>query len=161
MTSDDAELHPVSLNSILDPVIQLMVPEIERHGCRLDCRPWDDLPVVLADALQIKLVLVNLLKNALQAMEAMEDKTKQVVSIEIDRINDQEVQIRVADRGPGVPPDKETDIFEPFYSSKAAGMGVGLAICRSIIEAHGGRIGYTPNPSGGAIFQFTLRLAAA
>lgn len=161
ITTEDAELHPVSLAAILDPVIQLTVPEIERHGCRLDYRPGTNLPVVLADELQIKLVLVNLLRNAVQAMEAMEDKAEQVVSIEIDQINGREVQISVLDRGPGIPPDKVTDIFEPFYSGKAAGMGVGLAICRSIVEAHGGRIGYTPNPSGGAIFQFTLRLAAA
>jgi two-component system sensor kinase FixL len=69
------------------------------------------------------------------------------------------VQVSVADTGPGVPADEVEDIFESLYSSKEAGMGVGLATCRAIIEAHGGRIWCTPNPMGGAIFHFTVPAA--
>ena len=66
----------------------------------------------------------------------------------------------MADRGPGIPPDRAEILFEPLYSSGSDGMGIGLAICQTIMDAHGGRIWYTPNPSGGSMFRFTLRLAA-
>jgi signal transduction histidine kinase len=69
------------------------------------------------------------------------------------------VQVSVADTGPGVPADETENIFESLYSTKEAGMGVGLATCRTIIEAHGGRIWCTPNPAGGAIFHFTVPIA--
>ena len=161
VTSDDAELRPVSLYSLLDQVIRIIGAEIETRGCRIDYRPRPDLPEVLADELQIQLVLVNLLQNAAQSMQSLEDKADKRVLIDIDPINDREVQVSVADRGPGIPPDRLEDIFEPFNSDKAGGMGIGLAICRGIIEAHGGRLRCKPNPSGGAIFQFTLRVAEA
>ena len=159
LTTDHAELHPVSLYSLLDQVTQVIRVEIETRGCRIDCRPDPDLPEVLADELQIQLVLVNLLQNAAQSMQAMEDEPDKVISIETSRINEREVQISVADRGSGIPADKVEDIFDNFYSTKDGGMGIGLAVCRSIIEAHGGRLWCTPNPSGGAIFRFTLPLA--
>jgi len=159
VTSDDAELRPVSLYTLLDHVTRIIGVEFETRGCRIDYRPRPDLPEVLADELQIQLVLVNLLLNAAQSMQSLEDKADKRVLIDIDPINDREVQVSVADRGPGIPADRLEGVFEPFYSDKVDGMGVGLAVCRDIIEAHGGRIWCTPNPSGGAIFRFTLRAA--
>ena len=76
-------------------------------------------------------------------------------------INDREVLISVTDRGPGIPPERVADIFEPLYSGTSGGMGIGLAISRAIIDAHGGRLWYEPNPAGGAIFRFTLQTAAS
>jgi signal transduction histidine kinase len=161
LNTDAAELLPVPLHSILDEVLEAVGPEIERRGCCIDYRPATDLPVVLGDVLQIQLVLVNLLHNAMHSVESLEDRANKVITIEIRQINDGEVQISVADRGPGIPADTVEEIFEPLYSTKPQGMGMGLAICRTIIAAHGGRIGYTPNPSGGAVFQFTLQRVAA
>ena len=161
VTGDDVDLRPVSLYSLLDQVTRIIGVEFKGRGCGIDYRPRPDLPEVLADELQIQLVLVNLLQNAAQSMQSLEDKADKRVLIDIDPINDREVQVSVADRGPGIPPDRLEDIFEPFNSDKAGGMGIGLAVCRGIIEAHGGRLRCKPNPSGGAIFQFTLRVAEA
>ncbi len=161
VTTDDSEMNPVPLYPVIAQAVQVLEPEIENWGCRVDFRPVADLPAVLVDDLQIQLVLVNLLNNALHSIKFMEDKTDKVIGIEVQRINDREVQVSVADRGPGIPPGRDADIFEPFSSDKGDGMGMGLAICRLIIEAHGGHIWYTPNPSGGAIIAFTLRLATA
>jgi C4-dicarboxylate-specific signal transduction histidine kinase len=161
VTTDVSEMNPVPLYSVIAQAVQVLEPEIENWGCRVDFRPVADLPAVLVDDLQIQLVLVNLLNNALHSIKFMEDKTDKVIGIEVQRINDREVQVSVADRGPGIPPGRDADIFEPFSSDKGDGMGMGLAICRLIIEAHGGHIWYTPNPSGGAIIAFTLRLATA
>jgi signal transduction histidine kinase len=160
LNTDVAERLPVPLHSLLDEVLEVVGPEIESQGCRIDYQPATGLPVVLADVLQIQLVLINLLHNAMHSMESLEDRANPVITLEICQINDREVQVSVADRGPGVPAETAEAIFEPLYSTKPQGMGMGLAICRTIIEAHGGCIRYTPNPSGGAVFQFTLQLAA-
>jgi two-component system sensor kinase FixL len=103
-------------------------------------------------------VLVNLLQNAIKSICSGVQYDKDL-SVDAHPINDQEVQVRVADRGPGIPPDRVADIFEPLYSGTSGGMGMGLAISRTIIDAHGGRLWYEPNPAGGAIFRFTLRTA--
>jgi two-component system sensor kinase FixL len=94
--------------------------------------------------------------RSVKTRENLEDR---VINIQARRISDREVQVEVLDRGPGIPEERATDLFEPLSSDKAGGMGMGLAICRLIIEAHGGHIGYEPNPSGGAILRFTLRVA--
>ncbi len=159
VASNGAELHPVSLYAEVEQVIQIMGPGLEAQGCGVVWRPARDLPAVLADALQIQLVLVNLLQNAAQSLQSVEDSADKVISMNFDRINEQELQVSVADRGPGVPADRVEDVFNPFYTDKAEGMGVGLAVCWGIIETHDGRLWYEPNPAGGAIFRFTLRVA--
>lgn len=155
---DEPNLRPMPLYPQLQEVIRVMEPEIEIRGCHIACEPVTDIPQVLADTLQVQLVLVNLLQNALHSVCAGQDSEK-LISVEVCELDDQEVQVSVIDRGEGVPPERVNDIFEPLYSGKVAGMGMGLAICRDIIDAHGGRIWYDPNPEGGAIFRFTLRQA--
>jgi signal transduction histidine kinase len=103
-------------------------------------------------------VLVNLLQNALHSVSAGKGSDK-LISVELCELDDQEVQVSVIDRGEGVQPERVNDIFEPLSSGRRAGMGMGLTICRDIIDTHGGRIWYDPNPEGGAIFRFTLRQA--
>jgi signal transduction histidine kinase len=155
---NDAEpqLSPTPLYPLLEEIIRMMEPEIESRGFHIDCEPAGDLPEVLADALQVQLVLVNLLHNSMQSIGSGDQYDKRV-SVDMRAINDREVQVSVTDRGPGVAPDRVADIFEPLYSGTSGGMGMGLAISRAIIEAHGGRLWYEPNPAGGAIFRFTLR----
>ncbi|HRW64792.1 MAG TPA: ABC transporter substrate binding protein [Candidatus Competibacter sp.] len=154
--TSDVRLLVVSLHPLVEEVIRMMEPEIEHRECRIAYEPASDLPTILADSLQVQLVLVNLLRNAMRSICSNERYDKRI-SIDADAINDREVQVSVMDWGHGVPPDRVADIFEPLYSGTSGGMGMGLAISQAIIEAHGGRLWYEPNPTGGAIFRFTLR----
>ena len=154
--TSDVRLLPVSLCPLVEEVIRMMEPETEHRGCRITRQSAGDFPEVLADSLQLQLVLVNLLQNSMRSICSNERYDKQV-SVDMDAIDDREVQVSVTDQGHGVPPDRVADIFEPLYSGTSGGMGMGLAISQAIIDAHGGRLWYEPNPTGGAIFRFTLR----
>jgi two-component system, LuxR family, sensor kinase FixL len=103
---------------------------------------------------QIQQVLLNLLRNA---VEAMESSQKRELVISIACAKDDMVAIGVADTGSGVAPEMMSQLFQPFVTNKRHGMGVGLSISRTIIEAHGGQISVEPNPVGGTIFRLTLR----
>ena len=151
-------VEPLPLCATLQEAVGMMELETERRGCVIDCTSAGELPAVLADGLHVQLVLVNLLQNAIQSVcgDAASDHC---VRVHAERING-EVQVCVSDRGPGVPSEQVDAIFEPLYTAKRSGMGMGLSICQEIIEAHGGRLWYEPNPSGGAMFCFTLRVAS-
>jgi C4-dicarboxylate-specific signal transduction histidine kinase len=158
VSTSDPHMLPMSLCPQLEAVVQMMKSEAENRGCDIVCEPVIDLPAVLADSLQVQLVLVNLLQNAMKSV-CSGDRYDKRVSVEVCRIDDREVQVSVTDRGPGVLPDRVTDIFEPLYSGTSGGMGMGLAISRAIIDAHGGRLWYEPRTGGGAVFRFSLRRA--
>ena len=121
---------------------------------RQEVAPGVDL--VLADRVQIQQVLVNLFRNALEAMEATE---RRELLVALTPAADTMVEIAVADTGHGIKPEILPKLFEPFTTSKDNGMGVGLSICRTIIEAHGGKMWVEPNPVGGTVFRFTLMAA--
>lgn len=156
VSSGEPRLQSVSLCPVLEAVIRMLEPEVQVRGCRIQCELEGEAPTVLADPLQVQLVLVNLLQNATQSLRdnGCDDKC---VLVEVRHASAQEVEISVKDRGPGVPPDRVADIFEPLYTTTRGGMGMGLAISKTIVEAHDGRLWYEPNPEGGAIFRFTLR----
>jgi signal transduction histidine kinase len=155
---DEPDLRPLTLGPILQDVIRMMETESDARECRIAFEPGDDLPPVLADALQIQLVLVNLLQNALYSVCDSEGGDR-LISVDARPLDDGEVQVSVTDRGEGILRERVKDLFEPLYSDRRAGMGMGLTICRDIIDNHGGRIWYDPNPEVGAIFRFTLRQA--
>ena len=108
---------------------------------------------MLIDKVQIQQVIVNLMRNAIEAME-VSDRRELTVSTEL--AEDGVITISVADSGPGIAPELADRLFQPFVTTKAQGMGVGLSICRSIVEAHNGRLWAETNPDGGAIFRFTV-----
>jgi PAS domain S-box-containing protein len=108
---------------------------------------------VLVDRTQIQQVLINLMRNA---VEAMATSDRRELEVKTSRLDDETVEIAVADSGPGLPREVADHLFEPFISTKHSGMGLGLSICRSIVEAHGGKLWTSPDPDGGTIFRFTL-----
>jgi two-component system sensor kinase FixL len=112
-------------------------------------------PAILADSVQIQQVVFNLVRNAL---EAMDGRAARDLVVTTKAAGDAEVEISVADTGPGLPPDPEA-LFRPFTSSKPTGLGIGLSICRTIVEAHGGQLRAEPRPGGGAVFRFTVPAA--
>jgi C4-dicarboxylate-specific signal transduction histidine kinase len=112
--------------------------------------------IVLANRIQIQQVLVNLIRNALEAMAHTE---RPALDLTTRGLAGDMVEIAVADSGPGISAEVAARLFEPFISTKPDGMGLGLSICRSIVEAHGGELGSEPNPAGGTIFRFTLPAA--
>jgi two-component system sensor kinase FixL len=117
-----------------------------------------DADLVLVDKVQIQQVLLNLIRNAVEAMAASERRVLTLSSVPVD---DEMVEIRVVDTGPGISEEVADRLFQPFVTTKAQGMGVGLSICRTILEAQGGRIWTSANPGGGTIFHLTVPLASA
>jgi two-component system sensor kinase FixL len=115
-----------------------------------------DIPKVLADKVQIQQVLLNLTRNAI---EAMAEAPRRELLVSAKAAPGGMVEIAVADTGPGISPQISARLFQPFTTTKEQGMGVGLSICRTIVEAHGGRIWAEPNPEGGAVMRFALRSA--
>lgn len=127
-----------------------------RVEVQLDLRPQGQR--VLADRTQVQQVLVNLMHNAIEAMEESERRS---LTVTAHPVEGEMVEIAVADTGPGIPPEIAADLFKPFNTTKRSGMGVGLSVCRTIVEAHGGRIQAEPNPGGGTVFRFTLPAVSA
>lgn len=117
-----------------------------------------NLPEAMMDRVQIQQVLTNLIRNAVEAMANM---PKRRLTITGRPVTAEAVEIAVADTGPGIAPEVAKDLFKPFVTTKATGMGVGLSICRSIVQSHGGELKVEQNPAGGSIFRFTLPLQPA
>ena len=129
----------------------LMAEEAARRRIRMDVDVEGSLPPVAFDRIQVQQVLINLIRNSIEAMDSVTGD--RVVGMRVRRMGDV-VQTEISDRGQGIEfPDK---IFEPFFTTKENGMGMGLAICRSIVESHGGRLWAETNEPQGARFIFTL-----
>ncbi|MGZ5931939.1 MAG: two-component system sensor histidine kinase NtrB [Rhizomicrobium sp.] len=140
----------------IDEAIRLGQINAAERGIKLRVLFEQDLPNVSIDRVQIQQVLINLMKNA---AEAMERSDRRELTVTISRVAPELVQVSVADTGPGISDDMTEKLFQPFVTTKAAGMGMGLSICRGIIEAHGGRLWLESNPDGGATFRFNVPVA--
>jgi C4-dicarboxylate-specific signal transduction histidine kinase len=145
----------LNLNEVIEEVCSLLTEELRTRGVVLEMDLQPDLLQVAADRIQMQQVLVNLVRNGVEAMDAVDDRPKRLLIRSCAR--GKEIAIDVRDHGVGLS-DPET-VFEPFYTTKESGMGMGLAICRSIIEAHGGRLWAGANAPHGATFGFALRIA--
>ena len=153
VTKSDPERRSENVLTLLEEASGLALIGVKERGVLVRFRTARDLPPVLVDKVQIQQVMVNLLRNAVEAMEGC---PRRELVIEAALGEDALVAIAVIDTGPGIAPDIAERLFQPFVTTKAQGMGVGLSICRSIIEAHGGRLWTEPNPEGGTVFRFTV-----
>ena len=146
---------PLDINDTILEVVALTRSEVQRNRVSLQTRLSSDLPLVLGDRIQLQQVILNLIINAIEAMSGVRRGVARVA----DRLRarwDRRACVTVRDSGPGLAWDKVDRLFEAFYTTKPDGIGMGLAISRSIIEAHGGRLWATPNVPKGAVLQFTL-----
>jgi C4-dicarboxylate-specific signal transduction histidine kinase len=151
----NTERRPVNMNDVVRQVVELTHGEILRSSVLLRMNLSTELPLVFGDAVQLQQVMLNLIVNALEAM-ALIPKRVRTLSIKMG-VLDNHVLAEVADSGPGISGDIEK-IFMPFYSTRPQGMGLGLAISRTIIEQHGGRLWGESNKARGATFRLELRL---
>jgi C4-dicarboxylate-specific signal transduction histidine kinase len=146
---------PLDINDLIQGVVRLVTREAQAHGTsvRLDLAPA--LPAVVADRVQLQQVVINLVINAIQAMASVTARPREL-SIRSQQNEAGHVLIEVADSGHGIGSTNADQLFKAFFTTKPAGMGMGLSICRSIIEAHGGNVWATDNTPSGAVFHFTL-----
>jgi PAS domain S-box-containing protein len=144
-----------ALGSVFAEVRDLMAEEAARRSVRMDVEVESGLPTVAVDRVQVQQVLINLIRNGMEAMDAV--ASDRVLRVYVRRVAEV-VQTEISDRGRGV--ERPERVFEPFFTTKEHGMGMGLAICRSIIESHGGRLWSEKNDQPGATFIFTLPIEA-
>jgi C4-dicarboxylate-specific signal transduction histidine kinase len=155
--SKKAEL---SVNEVIEEVVSLLHREVGNHRASLELELGRDLPPVLGDRVQLQQVLINLLMNGIQAMAAVNDRPRRLTILSGPSEPDN-VLVAVRDSGVGLSADDSERLFQTFFTTKPDGMGMGLSICRSIIEAHGGRIwAKTNGAEPGAVFSFNLPSAA-
>ena len=145
----------LEINGVIVEIIELARSEAVKHGVSILTELADPLPVVEADRVQLQQVLINLIVNALEAMGADDEGPKELL-ISTGKVEPSGALVAVRDSGPGLEALMLERVFESFYTTKPTGFGLGLSICRSIIEAHGGRLWASKNQRRGATFQFTL-----
>ena len=150
-----ARKEVVDLNAAILEVTALIRSEAVKTGVTVDTQLADELPRIQGDRVQLQQVMLNLILNAIQSMSGVEDGNREV-HIGTASIEPEGVCVTVRDTGHGLRPESLPHLFEPFYTTKADGMGMGLSICRSIVEAHGGRLWATRCEPRGALFQFTI-----
>jgi C4-dicarboxylate-specific signal transduction histidine kinase len=153
--ASDQEKVPVNLNGLIEEVLGLVHGDLQRRRILVKTDFGAGLPSVLANRVQLQQVILNLLVNAAEAMDSVTDRDR-LLKVASERQTPSDVLITVEDSGPGVAPEQIERIFDPFYTTKPNGMGMGLSICRSIVESHGGRLFATPGHNSGLAIQVSL-----
>ena len=149
---------PIDLNQLINEVLTLVQAAVKRHDIVLRTELDTAIMPVTGNRVQLQQVLYNLITNAIEAMESVADRTMLVKS---EHENSDQVRVTIDDSGTGIEPEHIDKIFSSFFTTKVDGMGMGLSICRSIIESHGGRLWASPGRLRGAVFQFTLPTGSA
>ena len=155
VTRGEVARQPENMTQLLEEASALALVGAKERGVKVLIGMAPDLPQALVDRVQIQQVVLNLIRNALEAMDGAEVRELTVAATGSVR----HLQISVSDSGNGVPPEIAARLFQPFVTTKPEGMGIGLSVCRTIIEAHGGRLWMEPNPAGGSVFHFTVPVA--
>ncbi len=151
-----SEYLPVSVNVLVQELLELLESDAGLHRVELSLQLAAQLPEVLVDGGQIQQVVLNFFRNSLDALAARAPGHSPRVIIRTSATADHEVELAVSDNGPGLAPDLKKRLFDPFFSTKEEGSGLGLAMSNTIARAHGGSVGYRPNESGGACFYIRL-----
>jgi signal transduction histidine kinase len=144
---------PVDINKLILTVLAIVRHELQTNRIELHTELDDSLPYLEGDQVQLQQVVLNLVMNAIEAMQSVE---RRLLSIRSGASNPGVVRVTIEDTGPGIDPSSHDDIFNPMFTTKVRGMGIGLSICHSIIESHNGRIWATRGVDQGSIFQFEL-----
>jgi signal transduction histidine kinase len=145
----------LELNDVINEVVPLVQREVLNHRISLRLELASELPPLLGDRVQLQQVLINLVINGIQAMADIGDEPRELL-IESRRHKEGYVVVAVQDSGTGIDPENADRLFDAFFTTKSNGMGMGLSICRSIIEAHGGQLWASNNAGRGAVFRFSL-----
>jgi len=154
----ESERRVEDVKKLVEEASALALVGAKDRGVRVTFKFDPAVGYVLADKVQIQQVLLNLMRNAI---EAMEETDRRELVISVAGLPDNLVEIAVSDTGAGIAPEINAQLFQPFVTTKSQGMGVGLSISRTIVEAHGGSIAQHPNPGGGTVFSFTLPAVTA
>jgi signal transduction histidine kinase len=152
---DDQARHLLDVNALIREILRLARGQIDLDHVSLHTQFIDRLPLVTGNRVQLQQVLLNLIANAIEAMSSVTDRPR-VLRITTQMHNPPGVVVSVADSGTGVDPQNRERIFDAFFTTKSKGMGMGLSICRSIVEAHGGRLSAAPAHPHGAVFEIFL-----
>ena len=161
-----SQLEPIDVNDAIRAAVALCEGQARNGNVPIVLSLGDDLPPVPADRVQIEQVVLNLVKNALDATTEAAETTEpatgpsdRTVTVRSGRDGEGRVEVAVADHGHGMSEEARSRLFDPFFTTKAGGMGLGLSICRSIVETHGGNLRATDNPGGGVVMRFVLPVA--
>jgi PAS domain S-box-containing protein len=152
-------LQDCAMNHLVGNVLALLQPEIQRRGSQIVSHLQSDLPLVKGDAILLEQVVLNLVLNALQAMSTTPPEQRQV-TVQTCLV-DGAVCVQVSDQGPGIPPESAKQLFKSFFTTKSDGLGLGLKICRTIVEGHRGRLEFCNLPGAGAMFSVYLPTTAS
>ena len=145
----------MEINEAILEIMGLTRVATSEHDVLVKMQLSEELPPILGDKIQLQQVILNLIMNAIEAMSELEEGPRELL-ISTSEAESGGVLVAVSDSGPGLPQAHPERLFEAFYTTKTSGLGMGLSICRSIVEAHGGRLWATPNGPHGAVFSMML-----
>ena len=152
----EPEPKPIDIERAVSKSVQMLKMDCELRDIGIRFSSASPLPMVVVDEVHIQQVVMNLLRNAMEAIEGGQPGGEREIAVAIRQTEGDEILVEISDRGPGIVEADIERVFESFYSTKSSGLGVGLAICRKLIEAHGGQLWASHNPGGGAVFSFSL-----
>ncbi len=153
----ETERTQEDVNQVIEEACTLALAGTEGQGIEVSLDQNVEAPPVLIDRIQIQQVVLNLVRNGIEAMGASEVRK---LSVKTAEVSGDAIEVSVSDTGSGLSDEARAHLFQPFFTTKANGMGIGLSICRSIVQAHGGRLWAEANPGGGTVFSFTVPIAS-